>query len=237
MINGFDTIRDANLLELSKPFIYATMYLRPNSRGKMHPTLEQQQTLKYLIALVVKDASSGNDHNVKALGWLNNQLRVVEASNQPQPLQALELTSEAPSSNLLELKALRVLIEAQNLALPTAAFNTPVQHQLALTAHQLDSEIENLEATGHRTGLDHLQRQAIAQYGEYGLLIEELRDAANGKLPALFTALGNLLARYRDLEPQYRDLEAWIWTLESMSNEIKKEIDVQNQELYARRGV
>lgn len=182
----------------------------------------------------------------EAMAWLKRNISLLISQEKKAALAAVDtLTANVPlaemssdsRSDLLQLKALRVLIEAQNLALPTAAFNTPVQHQLALVAHQLDSEIENLEATGHRTGLDHLQRQAIARYGAYGLLIEELRDAANGALPPMFTEIGNLLARYRDFEPEQRDLECWIWTLESMKSAVESELEAKKQDLYSRRGV
>ena len=176
----------------------------------------------------------------------------VDSSEYQAALKALELiqiqltkqrtykkfeTQPQVKGDLLSLKALKTLISMQRIALPHALLSSPIQQDLLTVEHQLETEIKALEASGQRIGLDYLQQEAIAKYGEYGLLIEELRDAANGKLPAMFTQLGNLLARYRDLEPQYRDLEAWISTLESMKTEIQKEIDSQNQELYSRRGV
>lgn len=75
---------------------------------------------------------------------------------------------------------------------------------------------------------NHLQKEAVEKYGDYGLLIEELRDAANGELPSCFTEMGNLLANYRDLPNDKRDVNYWIWVLESMKNSIQKEIDGLN---------
>lgn len=145
--------------------------------------------------------------------------------------------SQESRADLLQLTALKALLQAQNFTIPTYAFGQDVQRDLHLSIHQLEAEIEALEKTGQRTGLDSLQQAAIAQYGDYGILIESLRDAANGKLPDMFTALGNLLARYRDLPPENRDLESWIWTLESMKSAVHSELEKQKQELYARRGV
>ena len=200
-------------------------------------TLREREIIQTLQALAIKEASADpeNSRIRYAIDWLNDKMS-EERQNHEKRLKSSEMTQEV-RSDLLQLKALQAILEAQNSMMPSCAFGKDAQLNLHQVTHQLCAEIDALEQTGERTGLDRLQREAIAKYGDYGLLIEELRDSANGKLPDCFTAIGNLLARYRDFSTEDRTLENWIWTLENMKSALQSEIDKQNQELYARRGV
>lgn len=74
--------------------------------------------------------------------------------------------------------------------------------------------------------LNKLQQEAIEKYGDYGILIEALRDAANGRLPGGFTKMGNDLAHYLDSEKTDYD---WERTLEAMKAALQFEIDVHRK--------
>lgn len=74
--------------------------------------------------------------------------------------------------------------------------------------------------------MNELQTEAILKYGEYGILIEALRDAANGKLPSGFTEIGNQLAFYLDSNRTEYD---WRRTLEGMKSALQLEIDRLDQ--------
>jgi len=136
------------------------------------------------------------------------------------------MTDHRNPPDLLQLKALKASLGIQKMSLPSSASRSEEARDLEYTIYLLDSEITALETRGMRTGLNVSQQEAIARYQEYGLLIEQLRDAANGNLPECFTTLGNLLARYRDSGDDPH-CDFWIWTLENILTAFQKELEWQ----------
>jgi hypothetical protein len=99
--------------------------------------------------------------------------------------------------------------------------------------YELDTQINNLESKGYKaTGFTNLQREAMVKYGEYGLLIEELRDSANGKLPGCFNDIGNILALWRDLTKEERTLKRWQGVLRSMAQVFLREASNLDSQIY-----
>lgn len=136
--------------------------------------------------------------------------------------------AEAKNLQVLGMKAARISLIIQSNSLPVHLYGSDIFQELKYTIELLNRKIQELESEGYRAeGFNKLQRDAMTKYGDYGLLIEELRDGANGKLPQCFNTMGNLLARY--LDDKDRTRQEWLWTLESMKAAIQLQIEmIQN---------
>jgi hypothetical protein len=136
--------------------------------------------------------------------------------------------SVARQVELVQIKALRNVLMVQLIT--SAQVMSPSDQKNSLykgineSLYELDTQIKNLESEGYKaTGFTNLQREAMVKYGEYGLLIEELRDSANGKLPDCFNAIGNMLAEWRDLSEHERHTSRWQGVLRSMAQAFLQE--------------